>query len=104
MLQKPWIKIFIWFLATFFFFLTAAVIISILKPGPTENEVMQFEMGMMAAMDYSMMGASMNLEHNQALQEVIGLSRMLFFPLIFISIFIGLAIRLLQWRNNHYEQ
>ena len=104
MLQKPWIKIFIWFMATFFFFLASGVIISIFKPGPSESEVMQFMEGMMAAMDKSMMGVAMNIEHNGALQEVIVLSTKLMIPLIFISMVAGFAIRYMQWRTNHAKQ
>jgi hypothetical protein len=104
MLQKPWIKIFIWFMATFFFFLASGVIISIFKPGPSEIEAMQFMMGMMDAMDKSMMGVAMNIEHNGALQEVMVLSTKLMIPLIFASMVVGFAIRYLQWRNNHVKQ
>ncbi|KXG78003.1 hypothetical protein [Thermotalea metallivorans] len=103
MLQKPWIKIFIWFMATFFFFLASGVIISIFKPGPTESEVMQFMMGMMAAMDQSMMGVAMNIEHHGVLQEVIVLSTKFMIPLILISTAAGFVIRYVQRRNDHVK-
>ncbi|MFZ5986443.1 MAG: hypothetical protein ACOYWZ_04865 [Bacillota bacterium] len=93
MLQKPWFKLFIWFLTSFFFFLASGVVISIFKPGPTEAEVMQFMMGMMSAMDSSMMGISMNLEHNSALKDIIQLSASIFLPVIILSIISGLLIR-----------
>jgi hypothetical protein len=96
MMQKPWFKLFIWFIATFFFFLAAGVIISIFKPGPSENEVMKFMMGMMSAMDNSMMGLSMSLESKGALRSIIVLANAIALPVIIISIFAGIAIRLRQ--------
>lgn len=96
MMQKPWFKLFIWFMATFFFFLASGVVISIFKPGPSENEVMRFMMGMMSAMDNSMMGVAMSLESNAALKSVIVLASVLALPVIIASIFAGIAIRLWQ--------
>ena len=49
-----------WFLASAFFFAAAGLVISTLKAGPTETQVMRFMSGMMTAMHNSMMGASMD--------------------------------------------
>lgn len=94
MLQKPWFKIFIWFMAIFFFFLTSGVIISIFKPGPSEAEAMQFMTGMMSAMDKSMMGVAMNMESNGSLNAIMGLSLVTAIPIIVASIVVGVLIRL----------
>lgn len=93
MLQKPWFKIFVWFLAIFFFFLASGVVISMFKPGPTESEVMQFMMGMMSAMDNSMMGVSMNMESSGSMSTIMRWMSILTLPIIFISIVIGLLLR-----------
>ena len=100
MMQKPWFKIFIWFMATFFFFLAAGVVISVFKPGPSESEVMKFMEGMMSAMDRSMMGVAMNLENDGTLRSVIALSTSIAIPVILISITAGLGIRLKQQRGD----
>lgn len=94
MLGKPWFKIFIWFLAIFFFFLASGVIISIFKPGPTEAEVMQFMMGMMNAMDKSMMGAAMNMEGDGLLNAIMVMTSIIAVPIILMSFVIGLLLRL----------
>ena len=100
MLQKPWFKVFIWFMATFFFFLAAGVIISVFRPGPSEGEVMKFMEGMMSAMDRSMMGVAMNLENDGTLKSVIALSSSIVIPIILISIAAGFGIRLRQQRGD----
>jgi len=96
MLQKPWYKIFVWFVASFFFFLAAGVIISILRPGPTEAEVMKFMEAMMKAMDTSMMGIAMNLENDSELKNIILFSSSLTLPIVIISSIIGFLIRLVK--------
>lgn len=96
MVQKPWFKIFVWFMATFFFFLASGVIISIFKPGPSENEVMRFMSGMMIAMDNSIMGIAMGVEGNSTLRNIISYSYFMLVPIIAISIIIGFIIRLRQ--------
>jgi hypothetical protein len=101
MMQKPWFKIFIWFIASFFFFLASGVVISIFRPGPTEAEAMQFMSGMMSAMDGSMMGVAMNLENDGALKNIILLSSSLTLPSIFFSILIGLLIRRIKRGGNN---
>lgn len=96
MVQKPWFKIFVWFMATFFFFLASGVIISIFKPGPSENEVMRFMSGMMSAMDNSIMGIAMGVEGDSTLRNIISYSYFMLVPIIAISIIIGFIIRLRQ--------
>lgn len=93
MMQKTWFKIFIWFIASFFFFLASGVVISIFRPGPTEAEVMNFMMGMMSAMDNSMMGVAMNLENHVPLKNILIMSSSLILPIIVLSIIIGLLVR-----------
>lgn len=94
MLQKPWFKMFIWFMATFFFFLAAGVIISMFKPGPSETEIMKFMEGMMSAMDRSMMGVAMGIEKDGPLSSIVKMSNSIALPVILISVFAGIGIRL----------
>lgn len=101
MLQKPWFKVFIWFMATFFFFLASAVIISIFKPGPSEAEVMQFMMSMMQAMEGTLMGVSMTLEKSAQMQSIMAFVRWITLPVIVVSIIAGVAIRISQRRDEH---
>lgn len=93
MLQKPWFKIFIWFLASFFFFLASATIISLLKPGPTENEVMNYMSGMMGAMENSIMGVMMNIDGNRTLQIILVFFITTFPFSVLLSIITGLILR-----------
>jgi len=92
MLHQPWFKVFIWFLAAFFFFLVAAVVISVLSPGPSESQIHQFMIGSMDAMDRSMMGAAMHLRHDVFLTSVMVLTASLTVPLIALGLFLGLLI------------
>ena len=101
MLQKLWFKVFIWFMATFFFFLASAVIISIFKPGPSEAEVMQFMMSMMQAMEGTLMGVSMTLEKSAQMQSIMAFVRWITLPVIVVSIIAGVAIRISQRRDEH---
>lgn len=101
MMQKPWFKVFIWFMATFFFFLAAGTVISVFRPDPSESEVMKFMAGMMSAMDSSMMGVAMNIENDGALRSVIALANSIALPVIIISIFAGFGIRLWQRRSKN---
>lgn len=101
MMQKPWFKVFIWFVTTFIFFLASGVVISIFRPGPSESEVMQFMMGMMSAMDNSMMGVAMSIEKDGALRSVLALANAMALPVILISIFAGIVIRLWQRRDKN---
>jgi hypothetical protein len=72
------------------------VVISIFRPGPTEAEVMKFMMGMMSAMDNSMMGVAMNLENHGPLKNILILSSLLTLPIIVLSIIIGLLVKSLK--------
>lgn len=100
MLQKPWFKVFVWFMATFFFFLSSGVIISIFGPGPSENDVMRFMSGMMSAMENSIMGISMSIESNDAFRKVILFSYYMLSPIIAVSIVMGFAIRFMHRRDK----
>ena len=101
MLQKPLFKVFIYFMATFFFFLAAAVIISMFKPGPSEAETMRFMSAFMGAMDKSIMGLLMNIEHESGLKAIIVFSANMLIPIIVISVIIGFIIRLVPRRNKN---
>lgn len=93
-MQKPWLKAFIWTMATFFFFLTSGVLISMYKPGPTESEVMRFMESMMGAMGTSLMGLAMGIKHDAALQRVLAVSVYLTLPMVLAGVLAGMAIRL----------
>lgn len=101
MLQKPWFKIFVWFLSTFFFFLASATIISLLKPGPIESEVMNYMAGMMGAMENGVMGVMMGIESNHTLKTIL-LWSIATFPLgVVLSIFIGFILRKRNSEDKH---
>ncbi|MCX7921779.1 MAG: hypothetical protein N3B21_07185 [Clostridia bacterium] len=93
MMQKRWFKVFIWFASTSFFFLVAAILISELGPEPSEQQAMQFMMGMMDAMHNSMMGLSMSLEHDAGLKSLIGTASYILVPLIVLAVLFGLLVR-----------
>jgi hypothetical protein len=93
MLQKPWFKMFIWFLSTFFFFLASSTIISLLRPGPSETDVMKYMSGMMAAMESSVMGVMMGIESNNSLRIVLLWSVSTFPVGIILSIIAGFYLR-----------
>jgi cytochrome c-type biogenesis protein CcmH/NrfF len=101
MLQKPWFKIFVWFLATLFFFLASATIISLLKPGPSESEVMNYMAGMMGAMENSIMGVMMGIESDSTLKTIL-IWTITTLPLgIIFSIIIGFIIRKRNSEDKH---
>jgi TctA family transporter len=100
MVQKPWFKIFVWFMATFFFFLASVVIISMFRPGPSETDVMRFMSGMMAAMENSIMGIAMSVESNRTFSRILTFSYFMLTPIIAISIVIGFVIRFMQRRGK----
>jgi len=93
MLQKPWYKIFVWFISTSFFFIASATLIAIFNPPPSEEQVMQFMMGMMGAMHNSLMGLSMAIEEDRFLNFMLELSSFLITPLIILSILGGFFVR-----------
>lgn len=93
MVQKPWFKIFVWFMSTFFFFLASGVVISVFRPGPSESDVMRFMAGMMSTMDTTIMGVTMTVEGNALLKNIIIQSSDLVFPIIAFSIVIGFLLR-----------
>lgn len=96
MMQKPWFKAFIWFISTFFFFLASMVLISELKPGPTDAEVMRFMEGMMSAMERSLMGVAMGIEGESALKTIIVNSSFMLVPITLLSIAGGVVLRILR--------
>lgn len=93
MVQKPWFKIFVWFMATFFFFLASGVVISVFRPGPSESDVMRFMEGMMSTMGTTIMGVTMTVEGNSLLKNIIIQSSELVLPIIAFSIVIGFLLR-----------
>jgi putative exporter of polyketide antibiotics len=101
MLQKPWFKLFVWFLSTFFFFLTAATIISLLKPGPSEDEVMKYMSGMMGAMENGVMGVMMGIESNTTLKSILIWSITTFPVGVVLSIIVGVILRKRNSEDKH---
>ena len=101
MVQKPWFKVFVWFLATFFFFLASGVIISLLKPGPSESEVMSYMAGMMGAMENSIMGVLMSIEGNNSLNVILFWTISSFPFIIIFSIIAGFYLRKRNGENKN---
>ncbi len=101
MLQKPWFKIFVWFLASFFFFLAAATVISFLKPGPSESEVMNYMSGMMGAMEKSVMGIMMGIEGNGLIKTILIWSFAGFPLAVVLSIIAGFLLRKRNSEDKH---
>lgn len=85
-----------WSISTFFFFAASVLVISILKPGPTEIQVMRFMSGMMSAMHGSLMGASMDGAETYAnlLQQSARMS------VLMAILGIGVGVPLRMWRKN----
>lgn len=96
MLQSPWYKVFVWFISTSFFFIASVTLIAIFSPPPSEQQVMQFMIGMMGAMHNSLMGLSMNIEGDRFLNFILELSAFLITPLVILSILSGLFVRQLR--------
>lgn len=94
MMQKPWFKLFIWFVTTSFFFLFAAIIIAVLGPAPDENKSMLYMSGMMDAMHNSLMGLSMSIEGDMYLKSMIKKISDSTIPLILYSIAGALLLKL----------
>lgn len=97
-MQKPLFKFFIWVASTSFFFFASAIVISYFSPAPTEQQVMKFMSGMMAAMHNSLMGLSMTLEHDTELKSLINIAAAVTVPLILLAILFGLFTKL--WRKR----
>lgn len=95
MVQKPWFKLFVWFISTFFFFVASGVVIALSKPGASEMEAMKYMSGMMGAMETSIMGAVMEVEENSQIGKILAYSYFLLGPALAISIVAGFAIRLI---------
>ena len=84
-----------WSLATAFFFAATALVISVLKPGPTESQVMSFMAGMMSAMPNSMMGASM--DNSERFMFMLQWSAGASMLMILLGVLIGIPLR--TWRK-----
>lgn len=81
-----------WSMSSAFFFAAAVIVISILKPGPTETQVMKWMHGMMSAMHNSMMGASM--EDAGQFGFLMGFSAYLSIVTILLGVIAGLLLKL----------
>jgi hypothetical protein len=101
MLQNNWVRLFIWVIAVFFFFMISMVLVSELKPGPSEQEVMLYMEGMMRAMEQSLMGMSMSLENDSNLSETVIFATRLLIPAILIGVLGGIIIRVWKWSNGN---
>lgn len=77
------------------------VLVSELKPGPSEQEAMLFEQGMMSAMENSLMGIAMSLENDSYLAETLIFASKLVIPSIIIGLIGGLLIRFWWWSNDN---
>lgn len=81
-----------WSVSTSFFFAASVIIISLLKPGPTETQVMRFMHAMMSAMETSLMGAAMETSESTAF--LMGLSSKLSVVTILIAVISGALLKL----------
>jgi hypothetical protein len=84
-----------WSSATVFFFAAAILVISTLKPGPTETQVMRFMSGMMSVMHNSMMGASM--DNREMFMSLLSWSAGASIIMIILAIVIGIPLK--TWRK-----
>lgn len=100
MMQKPWMKLFIWTVTTSFFFMASGIIISALGPEPSEGQIMQFMQGMRVAMHNSLMGLSMTIEHDVELKRIIINASAITLPLTFISAILGFYVRFLRRKGD----
>lgn len=80
-----------WSIGSVFMFIAGVVTISVLKPGPTEAQVMKWMEGMMGAMHSSLMGASM--DNGEKFGYMLQTSAKLSFVMILIAIPAGVLIR-----------
>lgn len=94
MMQKPWFKLFIWFISSAFFLLASGIAISELRPALGEQEAMAYMTGMMGAMENSLMGLSMSLEGNGPLQQVVLRASTITIPLALSSLVLALLLKL----------
>lgn len=100
MMQKPWFKMFMWIMASSFFFFASSAVISLFSPGPSEEQVMKFMAGMMNAMENSTMGLAMSMENNSELKQLIGLSSIIIIPIIAMAAFLGIYLRIRRRKDS----
>ncbi len=84
-----------WAVSVFFFFAASGLVVSLIKPGPTEVQVMNWMQGMMGAMHSSLMGASMS---NEMFGYAMQFSAETTVVMILIGISVGIPLKL--WRKN----
>lgn len=94
MMQKPWFKLFIWIVSSAFFFLASVILIAAFNPPPSENQIMKFMMGMMGAMENSMMGLSMTISEDSTLKPLILSASSVTIPLIITGVLAAVFIRI----------
>ena len=87
-------KVVYWSLSSFFFFAASVIVISILKPGPTEAQVMQWMQGMMGAMHGSLMGASM--ENSEMFGFLMQSSAQLSILTMLLGLMVGVTIKVMK--------
>ncbi|AHV97484.1 hypothetical protein [Paenibacillus sabinae] len=92
-MKKNRFKLMVWMVTTSFFFAFAAILISMFRYGPTEQETMSFMMGMMKAMETSLMGLSMQVKEDANVQWLVYESVQFALPLLAISIAGGVYVR-----------
>lgn len=97
MYDQPWYKLLAWTLASFYFFVMAATVISIFKSGPSEIETMRWMQAMMDAMHTSLMGWTSENHHylNLLLAKTSGLA----IPSIMLGALTGIILKMRRLRD-----
>lgn len=93
MFNEKWFKLLVWILASFFFFVSACVIVGTLGSGPSEMQVHQWMSGMMQAMERSLMAYSMGMEKETRLVALIVDGTQLALPLVLGGMVLGIYFR-----------
>ncbi len=96
MYRANWFKFLAWTLASFFFFVVAAMIISN-SAGASEGQLQLWMSGMMQTMHSSMMGAAM--ADNHSLQTLFMESSSLVLPAVIFGAVLGMVLK--AWRDSH---
>ncbi|MDA8235392.1 MAG: hypothetical protein M0Z31_11420 [Clostridia bacterium] len=95
MFRKSWFKFLVWTLASFYFFVAAAMIISN-SAGASEGQLELWMSGMMQTMHGSMMGAAM--PGTQGLQALFYESSSMVLPAVIFGVVLGFVLR--AWRDH----
>ncbi|MDA8234112.1 MAG: hypothetical protein M0Z31_04755 [Clostridia bacterium] len=100
MQNETWFKFLVWSMASFFFFVAACVLIATFGPVPSQEQSQLWMEAMMATMEKSLMGYSMQLEEGSLLAYLMYESSVLI-PLFALGgLFGGLLIRFQRTHGN----